>query len=275
MADEKKNEDIIKEKNEENKEATSRESKSREPRTVTKHTWVDVSSYDDDVKIAPHRERGNGGTENGEKSAVKLNSLSWDEEKARNGDPGAIYGATRVVEKTRKPYEGFITDKQVEESKEAIKIDDRSTRILSADDKAELFKMKVYPYPKSQGSAEGGKNDETASYGKSHQGSMPKSASRKHHGVTINDPAKFKRFIVIVIIAAILLACDIALLTMKAETAKLPRSTNAAKEQTTELEEENAQLTEESAEYGDYTEQKELKASWERLIENLKGTKSE
>lgn len=246
-----------------------KETDNKEIRTVTKHTWVDE---EDDIKLATRktlpgldRKTLHGDekkTLDGLDPGVERRSLSWDETRARSGDPGAIYGATRVVEKTKKPYEGFINSKQIEDSEEAIRIDDRSTRILGPDERAELFKMKVYPFPKSGSDSQEATN-------------QPKSAKRKHRSVSINDASKFKRFVAVIAIACLLLAVDVGLIVMKAKTATLPIQTEKMIEQTTELQEKNAEISKESAEYGDYKVQKELKASWERLKESLTGEKSE
>ncbi|MDO4518387.1 MAG: hypothetical protein Q4B78_04185, partial [Bacillota bacterium] len=117
---------------------------------------MDKKEMEKDIKLAPRntipgldRKTVNGESETlaGIDPRVEQRSLSWDESRVRSGDSGAIYGATRVVDKTKKPYEGFINSKQIEESEQAIKITDRSTRILGPDERDELFKMKVYPYP--------------------------------------------------------------------------------------------------------------------------------
>lgn len=159
---------------------------------------------------------------------------------------------TKVVERQKKKYTGFITDEELN-NPEIFKMDDRKTILVSKDD---IEKTLIYP-PFSQAKEAPEAEAE------------PQPAKRKAWSVTIEDDRKFKRLIAVVAVFLVLLLFEISFVAMKVGASKMPAKTEATKAQTLELQEENKKLTEEADSYGEYDQLRELKESWERLKSKL------
>ena len=159
-------------------------------------------------------------------------------------------GKTRLVEKQRKPYSGFITDEQIEEGKEAIRIDDRRTRI--AEISPELRQTRVY-----------------SGFGTELGDTPAEQPAVRKSKVYVLDDSKRKRLLAIVAVFILLVVFELSFVMMKISAGRLPEKTAAAKAETAQLQIENNKLKEEAAEIGEYDQVKDNKESWERLRNRL------
>lgn len=164
--------------------------------------------------------------------------------------------ATRIVQKQKKKYSGFITDEELQNS-DIIRIEDRKTTLVNKED---ISQTRIYdPFEKP----------EETNVGEEEKSSPAKS---KYITITVSDNAKFKRLAALLAVFLILVAFEISYFVLKSSTEKLPAQTEAAKTQTVELQEQNEQLSTQSEQYSSEEEMKELKESWERLKEKIGST---
>ena len=221
------------------------EEKKEEIRVLTKntgrHTWIGEE---------PAKET----------ETVSLDKMVWNDESEKphsdRNTSGNIYGATRVVEKQKRPYSGFITDEELRDS-EIIRIDERKR----LDDPQDLGQTRIY-----QGfvGTENGPEKET-------EEPAPVKRKRKIKARTINisDKKVVKRLIAIAAVFLILVAFEISFVAMKYSLRSLPGKTATLKAQTAELTEENKKIEEEISGYAGISQIEELKSSWESLKEKL------
>lgn len=201
------------------------------------------------------------------KEIIQENNAETNPDRQAASDAGAAYGTTRVVERQRRPYAGFITEEQIAESREAVRIDDRYSQKVIRDDRQEIFKTRVYS-GLEEALKESGR-DVILSRDSVDQDSENR-PEHKYSRVRITDSRKFRRLIAVAVAALVLLAADIGLGALKARAAAYPAQTKALTEQTEELRKKSAEAEKEAADYGNYEEKKELKESWERLRDRLK-----
>ncbi|MBQ3291840.1 MAG: hypothetical protein IJH43_05655 [Mogibacterium sp.] len=164
--------------------------------------------------------------------------------------------ATRIVQKQKKKYSGFITDEELENS-DIIKIEDRKTTLVNKED---ISQTRIYDPFEKQGT-EGEPEDK----GKA----QPKS---RYITITVSDSAKFKRIIALLAVFLILIAFEVSYFVLKSYTGKIPAETQTAKTQTEQIVAENEQLTEQIGQFNSKDEMKELKESWERLKQKIGNT---
>lgn len=199
--------------------------------------------------------------------------------------------ATRLAEKQKKPYSGFITD---DELRNSMIIDPEEIRKTGAYDSAGLKETRIYQglgsgldsgrnetLTGADGSAGSiksgnglkglkGKSDDTSARESAGDSKMPERIRRgRKVSFRIADSNKFRRLIAILVIFALILAFDISFLLMKSGIKTLPARTEKAKAEAAELQAENKRIAEESAQYGNYDDVKDLKESWERLKEKI------
>lgn len=157
---------------------------------------------------------------------------------------------TRIVERQKKPYSGFITDEELKNS-DIFTLDDKKTRIISKED---ILKTQVYP-PFNMPEEEETESEEPE---------KPKART-----LVIADKSKFKRLVAVLAVFALLILFELSFVWMKYAAGAMPAKTESIRTETAELQEENKKLEEESAEYGEIDQVRELKESWERLKEKL------
>lgn len=155
---------------------------------------------------------------------------------------------TRLVDKQKRAYKGFINDEQIEES--------RKTQIFYRPDD---YPSAVDPLISEQRAAEEKASAEAEAKAKAAK-KMPKVRT-----VRITDQSKFKRLFAVLAVAVLLAIFVISYFVMQSQTAALPDKTAEVIKQTEELKTENAALKESADKLGDYDTLKELGESWERL----------
>ncbi|MBR2540833.1 MAG: hypothetical protein IKE85_08460 [Mogibacterium sp.] len=196
---------------------------------------------------------------NNKPNSNNVSRHTWIEDDGNKGSYDVLFerktysqipDATKLVEKQRTPYKGFITDEELENSK-IIDLESRKTTLVDKDD---ISQTRIYtPFAEEEPEPPKVK-------------AMPKPKART---VWISDSRKFKRLIAVLAVFVLLLLFELSFAVMKYSLTKLPAKTEAARTQTAELQAENDKLAEEAAGYGDYNQMMELKDSWERLKEKL------
>ena len=209
---------------------------------LSRHTWIgEENKIDDPDKMewsedAPRRETPIGDGIGG------VNTVTTDVFK------------TRVVEKQKKPYSGFITDEELSNSDIFPKDSRRELKL----DREELMQTRVYTgFPGIDREPEPEPESAAASF------------LRGSKTIRISDKTKFRRLIAAGVILLLLLAYVISYVCISNNIKDYPDKTEALKAQTEEVTEENSTLKEETEVYGDYDQMKESKESWERLKEKI------
>lgn len=168
---------------------------------------------------------------------------------------------TKLVEKEKKPYRGFITDEEVEFAEKAAEID----RISAAERKAareNMSQTRVYSGFGSGMEEEQAPEEEI----KEHPAKVRR---RRSFNIHIADSRKFKRLIVLAAAFLVLIAFEISFFVMQAQTASLPGKTSDLKTQTETLKTENEALQQSINDIGEYDQVKELRDSWQRIKDRL------
>ena len=206
--------------------------------TVSKHTWIgEENKIDDPDKMewsedAPRRETPIGDGIGG------VNTVTTDVFK------------TRVVEKQKKPYSGFITEEELKNN-EIFPQDSRRELKL---DREELMQTRVYSgFP-------GITNEPEPEPEKT-------SSLRTVRTIRISDKTKFRRLIAAGVVLLLLIIFEISYVCINNSIKDYPEKTEAVKAQTEEIQKENSAFKEQTQSYGDYDQMKENKESWERLKE--------
>ncbi len=167
--------------------------------------------------------------------------------------------STRLVEKEKKPYKGFITDEEVEFAEKAAEID-RRARAERLAARETMTQTRVYSGFGSAIEEEKPQAEETEKV-RPHR--------RKSYNIHIADSRKFKRLIVLAAVLAVLLAFEISFVFMKAQISSLPDRTQDLRSRTEALQTENSELQKSVDEMGDYDQIKELRDSWQRIKDKL------
>lgn len=165
---------------------------------------------------------------------------------------------TKLVQREKKPYRGFITDEEVKYAEAAAEVDRRS-RAEERAAREEMHRTKVYTGFGSGMQSDSEPAAETAG---------PKKR-RRSFNITIADRKKFKRLVALFAVFILLVLFELSFVLMKAEIKALPGKTENVRKQTQEVQDKNAQLQREADLIGDYDQIKELRDSWQRLKEKL------
>ena len=177
--------------------------------------------------------------------------------------PASEIASTRLVEKEKKPYRGFITDEEVEFAEKAAEIDRRARAERMAASEA-MTQTRVYTGFGSRIDAE--------EEGPQEEQEQPKPAKvrrKRTFNISIADNRKFRRLIVLAAAFFILLAFEISFVVMREQISTLPGKTAELKSQTETLTTENEALQKSADELGDYDQIKELRDSWQRIKDKL------
>lgn len=169
--------------------------------------------------------------------------------------------STRIAERERKPYRGFITDEEVKFAEAAAEVDRRALAESRAA-REEMMQTRVYS---GFGSGfEDDRSEEPAEESKP----VKRRAGRKFN-VRIADSRKFRRLIALAAVFALLVLFEISFAVMKAQTASLPGRTQEIRTQTEAITAENEALKSAADEIGEYDQVKELRDSWQRIKDRL------
>jgi cell division protein FtsL len=174
------------------------------------------------------------------------------------GDRGTRMVTTRIVEREKKPYRGFITDEEISRAEAAAEIDRRAIAESRAAREA-LMQTRVYGVIPEQEEEE--KPEEKAP--------EPKPRRKRTVNIQITDNKKFRRLIVLLAVFVVLLAFEISFALMKARTAALPDSTARLRSKTATLQANNTELQESIDKIGDYDEVKANRDSWKKIRDQL------
>lgn len=169
---------------------------------------------------------------------------------------------TRLVERQKRPYRGFITDEEVKHAEAAAEID-RMSRAESQAARDRMMQTRVYS---GLGS---GLDDEEEKEEKA-----PETArrTRRHITIRMDDEKKRKRLIALLAVFVMLLAFEISYFVMKAETASFPGKTEQLKAQTEAVTAENENIQGESEKLGDRDEIAANRDSWQKIRDQLAGS---
>ena len=171
--------------------------------------------------------------------------------------------STKLVEKERKPYKGFITDEEVEFAEKAAEVD-RMARAERMAARQTMTQTRVY-----SGFGSGMEEEKAPETETNSEQEHARVRRRRSFNIQIADSRKFRRLIVLAAAFLILLAFEISFAVMKAETASLPGKTADLKTQTETLQTENETLQKSADELGEYDQIKELRDSWQRIKDKL------
>ena len=167
---------------------------------------------------------------------------------------------TRIVEKQRKEYRGFITDEEVRDAETQAERD-RITRERERAERAarqEMSQTRIYT---GLGS---GLDDEKPVPEK-----RKPSWTKRTFTVNVSDSRKFRRLIAVAVLLVLILAFEIGFAAMKMSIRNLPGKTEEDKKETAQLLEKNEELQQKSDALGEIEQIKELRDSWQRLNERL------
>ena len=170
---------------------------------------------------------------------------------------------TRLVEREKRPYRGFITDEEISHAEAVAEIDRRAIAESRAAREAAMEAMtqtRVYSNLDVPEEEKAVPEEE-----------VQKKKPRKKRSVSINvtDGKKFRRLVLLLAVFVVLLAFEISFAVMKARTATLPGSTAKLRSKTATLQADNTALQESIDEIGDYDEVKANRDSWQRIKDKL------
>ena len=200
----------------------------------TRHTWIG-----DADEIRPEQIN---------RTVTRMTAV-WPENDGRS---------TRLVEKQRKAYKGFITDEEVREAETQAE-EGRKARAADRAAREELAQTRIYT-----GLGSGLEVDDT----EDKQSARPPRRKRTYT-IAVPSGGRLKALIAIAAVLVLLLAFEIGFVFMKSSAAKLPGETEDIRKQTAGLQDDNKKLQKKAEELGDYDQVKELRDSWQRLIERI------
>lgn len=200
----------------------------------TRHTWIG-----DADEIRPEQIN---------RTVTRMTAV-WPENDGRS---------TRLVEKQRKAYKGFITDEEVREAETQAE-EGRKARAAERAAREELAQTRIYT-----GLGSGLEGDDTED-----KRSARPPRRKRTYTIAVPSGGRLKALIAIAAVLVLLLAFEIGFVFMKSSAAKLPVETEDIRKQTAGLQDDNKKLQEKAEELGDYDQVKELRDSWQRLIERI------
>lgn len=234
--------DILQTENTENKETTAAEAESTSRQTMFssrqtgRHTWI------------------------GDKDEIVPGSVDMQANRKTTFFSEINDRQTRIVEKQRKEYRGFITDEEVRDAETQAERD-RITRERERAERAarqEMSQTRIYT---GLGS---GLDDEKPVPEK-----RKPSWTKRTFTVNVSDSRKFRRLIAVAVLLVLILAFEIGFAAMKMSIRNLPGKTEEVKKETAQLLEKNEELQQKSDALGEIEQIKELRDSWQRLNERL------
>ena len=167
---------------------------------------------------------------------------------------------TRLVEKQKKPYQGFITDEELEYAEKTARSEHEARAARQAAAREELSKTRIY---EGLGTGLGGDKEE-----KPKEDAKPARRVRTIN-ISLSDSRKVKRLIALIAVFAVLLAFDISYFVLKAKAGSIPAETQAVRAQTEEISTENEALQQQAEEMGDPDQIRDTRDSWQRIRDRL------
>lgn len=171
-------------------------------------------------------------------------------------------GATRVVERPRKPYTGFITDEEIRHAEAAAEID-RRARAEEQAARDRLAQTRIYT-----GLGSGLEGDEEPEV-QEEKPARPAVRQRRTVTIRLDDAKKLRRLKALLAVLVLLVLFEISYFAMKARTASLPDSTAEVIAQTEELRAQNAEIEKETEQLGDTEEIISNRDSWQNIRDQL------
>ena len=162
---------------------------------------------------------------------------------------------TKIVERPKKPYRGFITDEEISQAEAAAEIDRRALAESRAA-REEIAQTRIY-----SGFGEPEKPAE--------EPQKPKVRRKRTVNIQIADNKKFRRLVVLLAVFVVLLAFELSFAVMKARTAALPGSTAKLRSKTETVQANNTAIQESIDKIGDYDEVKANRDSWQKIRDQL------
>lgn len=166
---------------------------------------------------------------------------------------------TKIVERPKKPYRGFITDEEISQAEAAAEIDRRALAESRAA-REEIAQTRIY-----SGFGEPEKAEEKAA----EEPQKPKARRKRTVNIQIADNKKFRRLVVLLAVFVVLLAFELSFAVMKARTAALPGSTAKLRSKTETVQANNTAIQESIDKIGDYDEVKANRDSWQKIRDQL------
>jgi cell division protein FtsL len=166
---------------------------------------------------------------------------------------------TKIVERPKKPYRGFITDEEISQAEAAAEIDRRALAESRAA-REEIAQTRIYS---------GFGEPEKAEDKPEEEPQKPKVRRKKTVNIQIADNKKFRRLVVLLAVFVVLLAFELSFAVMKARTAALPGSTAELRSKTETVQANNTAIQESIDKIGDYDEVKANRDSWQKIRDQL------
>ena len=166
---------------------------------------------------------------------------------------------TKIVERPKKPYRGFITDEEISQAEAAAEIDRRALAESRAA-REEIAQTRIYS---------GFGEPEKAEDKPEEEPQKPKVRRKKTVNIQIADNKKFRRLVVLLAVFVVLLAFELSFAVMKARTATLPGSTAKLRSKTETVQANNTAIQESIDKIGDYDEVKANRDSWQKIRDQL------
>lgn len=166
---------------------------------------------------------------------------------------------TKIVERPKKPYRGFITDEEISQAEAAAEIDRRALAESRAA-REELAQTRIY-----SGFGEPEKAEEKAA----EEPHKHKARRKRTVNIQIADNKKFRRLVVLLAVFVVLLTFELSFAVMKARTAALPGSTAKLRSKTETVQANNTAIQESIDKIGDYDEVKANRDSWQKIRDQL------
>jgi cell division protein FtsL len=166
---------------------------------------------------------------------------------------------TKIVERPKKPYRGFITDEEISQAEAAAEIDRRALAESRAA-REEIAQTRIYS---------GFGEPEKAEDKPEEEPQKPKVRRKRTVNIQIADNKKFRRLVVLLAVFVVLLAFELSFAVMKARTATLPGSTAKLRSKTETVQANNTAIQESIDKIGDYDEVKANRDSWQKIRDQL------
>ena len=223
---------IMDENKQEIRQTEGQENKRTFSRDTSRHTWIG-----DKNEIRPDLER----------TVTRMTQVI-----AETDDR-----STRLVEKQRKAYRGFITDEEVKSAEDRAETERRKR----AEEKAARLEMAQTRVYTGFGS---GLDDDTSG-----KAEPQKKRTRKVYSINVSDRKVRSRLLAVAVILVLMLVFDIGYLFLNHSVKVLPGRTEEAQKETAEMIAETEELQQKADALGDYDQLKELRDSWQRLKDQL------
>ena len=165
--------------------------------------------------------------------------------------------STRLVEKQRKAYRGFITDEEVKSAEDRAETERRKR----AEEKAARLEMAETRVYTGFGS---GLDDDTSG-----KPEPQKKRTRRVYSINASDRKVRSRLMAVAVILLLMLVFDIGYLFLNHSVKTLPARTEKVQKETAEMVAETEELQQKADALGDYDQLKELRDSWQRLKDQL------